>query len=127
MKMVKASLMIIFIAALVVLIAHQLGLDVGIADVVWISTGGILVDIYNHLKRSNEGIAQLMKNALLMTSIAALLALIAHQFGMDVGIVDVALISAGGILVDSYNHFRKRKGAIDQQLSSRSTAGNADD
>ena len=46
---------------------------------------------------------------------------------MDVGIVDVALISAGGILVDSYNHFRKRKGAIDQQLSSRSTAGNADD
>ena len=50
MKMVKASLMILFIAALVVLIAHQLGLDVDIADVVWISTGGILVDIYNHLK-----------------------------------------------------------------------------
>ena len=56
----------------------------------------------------------------------ALSLLIAHQFGLDVGIVDVVLFSIIGILVDSYIYFRKLKTEIDQQLSSRSTAGNDD-
>ena len=46
---------------------------------------------------------RIVKDALIMTSIAALLALIAYQFGVEVDSVDVPLISADGILVDGYN------------------------
>ena len=52
----------------------------------------------------------LIKNALIMISITAVLALIAKQFGLDVDIVDVALLSGGGIAVDIYHYLRNSKG-----------------
>ena len=45
-----------------------------------------------------------------MISIAAVVALIAKQFGLDVDIVDVALLSGGGIAVDIYHYLRNSKG-----------------
>ena len=45
-----------------------------------------------------------------MISITSVLALIAKQFGLDVDIVDVALLSGGGIVVDNYHYLRNSKG-----------------